>query len=235
MNAQTIRELNRINREFYTRFAGVFADSRAHPWPGFARAIERWPADSRSVLDVGCGEGRFARFVASRRPVDYLGLDAADPLLERARAAGIAGAEFQRWDWAQDGLPERRFSLVVAFGVLHHVPSFAHRRGLVEAMAARVARGGLLVLAMWRFADRPRFDHKVVPFDPNLDVEPGDFLLRWDRGGAGVRYCHFVDDAEAVALTCHLGLALVDQFDADGKTGDLNRYLVLQRNDAARC
>ncbi len=73
------------------------------------------------MLDVGCGNGRFASFLAQSlcERFDYLGIDASEGLLARARARqlGAGRARFRRADWAlstpERALPPQSFSLVV--------------------------------------------------------------------------------------------------------------------------
>jgi SAM-dependent methyltransferase len=132
-----------------------------------------------------------------------------------------------------ESLPRGPFDLVCSFGLLHHIPAFARRRALVECLAARVARGGRLALAFWRFAERERFTRRRVDWAtaPEIDesqLEPGDHLLAWGDAGAS-RYCHASDDAEIEALLAAVPLTRCDDFEADGREGTLNRYLVLGR------
>ncbi len=215
------------------------------------------------VLDVGCGNARLAAFLDERLGatasdpdrsrlayvgVAYVGVDANAALLEAARArlpARMAGTvELTQQDFLADpeagsALPTGPFDLVAVFGVLHHVPGRETRLALLEAARARLAPGGLLALAAWQFADRPRFRRRRVPWsalppllgaplDPTR-LEPGDHLLRFgDDPNKPPRYCHQLSDAELDSLPDALGLALVDDFRDDGAEGDLNRYLVLR-------
>jgi len=94
------------------------------------------------VLDVGCGTGYLAAGIRRARPdVDVVGSDLSSGMLDRARAAGA-------WPLVQGdatGLPVRAGSvdLVVARGVLHHLPDV--RAALAEWR--RVLRpGGAVVL-----------------------------------------------------------------------------------------
>jgi hypothetical protein len=60
-------------------------------------------------------------------------------------------------------------------------------------------------------------------------LEPGDVLLPFGAGQTHLRYCHALDEDEARALLASLPLRLLDSFESDGETGDLNRYVCLQR------
>ena len=61
--------------------------------------------------------------------------------------------------------------------------------------------------------------------------EAGDYLLGWRDDVAAFRYCHSFNDAEIARLIDSVSNAatLIDRFTADGKTGNLNEYLVFGR------
>lgn len=240
MDAATQRALADHNRRFYAAHADDFSATRDHPWPGWERAcLPPGCTPPARVLDVGCGNGRLGAWLARHGPIAYSGLDVCEALLDAARAALPAEARLLQRDLCDPregatdaALPDERFDLVCAFGLLHHVPGFAQRRRLVRALATRVAPGGRLALAFWRFAERERFERRRLDWqqfaaiDPDR-LEPGDCLLAWGDGGAS-RYCHAADDREIEQLLEGHPLARRDDFVADGREGDLNRYVVLE-------
>lgn len=266
MNASTAAALSRINERFYARYEEAFSATRSRPWPGWSRALQpflsqrRRTAESRpdSILDVGCGNGRFGVFLDSADPGPnrYLGLDSSAEILHRARqnldGSGSLEASFRLQDLIDpDGVlqpGERGFDLVAVFGVLHHLPGLERRRRLLEELAASLAPGGFLIASFWQFAGRSRFrrrivswsDHNRASADPvdQAQLEAGDYLLAWgERGDTGERngealgarrYCHYADPREAEALIDSLGLTKVDRFESDGGPGDLNLYFTLQ-------
>lgn len=242
MNDETIHALNDLNRHFYATVSEDFDTTRGKPWPGWRQLLPHLRTLSAAplrLLDVGCGNGRFGLFVAREHnaPLVYHGLDSNAALLAHARAALAAlpdvRASFDQRDILISGLPEGAYDLVVLFGVLHHIPGTAQRRAFMRALAARVAPGGLLAFAAWRFYDDPRFRERIAPWPPALDAEPGDHLLDWRRGANALRYCHHVDDAEFDQLLAATGLHLRARYRADGQTGDANLYAILQASEAA--
>ena len=66
MDEATARRLVALNEAFYTRFAAPFAASRAAPQPGYEPLLAYWPERGGRALDVGCGEGRFGRFLRAQ-------------------------------------------------------------------------------------------------------------------------------------------------------------------------
>lgn len=266
VDRRTQLALAAINRRFYARHAAAFSATRERPWPGWGRLLERWAGDppapvEPALLDVGCGNGRFADAVGDRlgEAWSYRGLDASAELLEAARRrldsppppARPAKWSLARWDLvtaAASGAAPRlpaagRYDLVVAFGLMHHVPGFELRRALLRLLGGALAPGGMLGVSFWRFGERQRFRRRIVPWEeaaerglaPALDphrLERGDHLLAWGDGAAA-RYCHAASAAEIDELAKAPDLPLADDFLADGDDGALNRYLVW-RADASR-
>lgn len=255
MDEFTRRQLHALSRAFYDERAADFDASRVDlPWPGWERLRALLPEDRPAVLDIGCGNGRFAAWLADTGiAFDYVGTDASEALLAAARervaptlAEAGCTAEFLAQDFLDEGtapgaaLPRGPFSLVALMGVLHHVPGRETRAALVEAAAERLAPGGLLALTLWRFAGRPRFEKRRVDWaevGPVLEapiaveaLEEGDALLRFgeDRTAAP-RYCHETDEAEIEAWRARTGLETVALFSADGAQGDLNRHWIARR------
>jgi len=145
----------------------------------------------RSVVDVGCGEGRFCRMLAARG-ARAVGLDVTEPLLAAARLAHPGGA-YVRGTAEAIPLASGTLDLAVSYLTLIDIPDF--RRAIAEM--ARVLRpGGRLVIAnLQSFAttrDRPwqrdaegRKLHFAV--DDYFDERPmelawGDLrILNWHR------------------------------------------------------
>lgn len=256
MNAETAARLSRLNRDFYSRFAGEFGQSREHAWPGWTRILDLLrshaprPRAPLRILDVGCGNGRWASYLAGRLELRYLGIDESDALLSQAarRLEGRSGFALDRHDVTAASflasLSNQEFDLVTMFGLLHHIPGRDRRRALVRDLAGHAAQGGSLVLSFWRFGDVDRFKKRILSWsdynrkateqiDPE-DLEPGDHILSWGSGD-GVRYCHFASPEEIEEVSAFSGLERIDDFTSDGSTGDLNRYLVLSRRSGSDC
>ena len=253
MDPNTVSALARLNTGFYDRFAESFSRTRQAPWPGWVRVLETWrqvrstsPADeAASILDLGCGNGRFGVWLGevSDDPHDYTGVDSSTRLIEMVPAT-LADREGGRtelviadlvFDDLDEHLGDRSFDLITLFGLLHHVPSFARRRSLLEGLKQRLAPDGLMALTFWQFAEHERFRRRFMdweeynrsanePIDP-AGLEPGDYLLRWEE--TACRYCHFADPSEAATLVESLNLEVVESFRADG-CGDLNLYYLLR-------
>lgn len=250
MNEATRRELDRINRDFYDRFAHDFSDKRSRPWRGWGPLLEalELPRGDHELraLDAGCGNGRFAPLLAARADtenlhLDYLGLDRSLGLLQVAATAcqRLRGRyRFVSSDLLVDSTlspyaPSWR--VIALFGVLHHLPAAAARRTLLQQLSGSLEPGGSLLISLWQFDRNPRLMARTIapselsPIDPE-QLERGDHLLRWGSGEAReMRYCHLIDDQELELLLDGLPVQITVDLEDDGRDGNLNRYLALTR------
>ncbi len=214
MTPETVARLEALNRRFYDEAADEFSATRRSPWPGWARLLEQ-TGPVASVLDAGCGNGRFRAEVASAA---YLGVDTAEALIPDDPAF-LAG-DIHAAPWR-----DRRFELVVAFGVMHHVPSAERRVELIRSLAAASERW--LAITAWRFDPARAVDWSRAGVD-RAEVDDGDYVLPFGHTDA-LRYCHLATDAEVRSWVEASGFGLEDDFLSDGRDGASNRYLVLRR------
>ena len=230
MDEHTIQRLNAINRTFYATVAEDFDTTRGKPWPGWQQLLPLLQLPL-SVLDVGCGNGRFGVFLSQRlgTSIHYHGIDNNSALLDHARQSLLhINADFELRDIIEQPPDNGIYDLVVLLGVLHHIPGAQQRLTLIRSLGQRLRPGGLLVFACWRFYEYTRFRERIVPIPDDMTIEPGDFLLDWRRGAHALRYCHYVDDDEVNRLIEASGLHPMRQYRADGQSGDMNLYVVLQ-------
>ena len=75
-------QLSKLTSDFYAENADSFSETRASAWAGWERLLEEVAPALRSqnprVLDLACGNMRFARFLADRLPqcsIEYLAAD----------------------------------------------------------------------------------------------------------------------------------------------------------------
>lgn len=241
MNEETIRKLLALNREFYATFAEHFAASRPVSDPALTSILPYLPYGAM-ILDVGCGNGRLAVLLDRERPGStYVGVDAIPELIEEARAQqdrlSQTDATFQVLDITQRGwtsdLPRAAFDCVVMLAVLHHIPDFRLRARVLRDIADVLKPDGSIILSTWRFLAHERIRRKIVDWEEvSIDedeLEPGDYLLDWKRGGRGLRYCHMVDEQEVERLAAASGFVVQETFQGGGREGDLSLFAVLSQ------
>ena len=242
MRDETVEALRAVNRRFYRECASDFSRTRERPWSGWVEILARAGAllpEHPRVLDVGCGNGRFARFLEERLggAFDYCGVDESPLGLAEARKRlpSRENVVLAEADFLEAPLPEGEFDLLVLFGVLHHVPGRENRIGLLTRLSALLVPGGLLAFSVWRFDRYPRFRKKIVPWADFLarsgvdidleDLEPGDCILTWGGAPPAFRFCHAMSEEEEQELARALPLDPVSSFNAGSEP---NRYYVFR-------
>ena len=238
MKPELIDRLNQINRTFYSTFATPFSETRES-----ARELEvilPYIADGARVLDLGCGNGRVAALLAhQQRNVTYIGIDSSETLIARCRVQDVGHkmqeaeflvADIVEPDWIHK-LAWASFDSVLLLAVLHHIPGRDVRARILRQARELLAPQGRIIVSTWQFMDNERMRKKIVPWSfagiDERELEPGDALLNWKRGGVGLRYCHWIGEDELRALAAQAGLSVVETFRAGGKEGNLSLYAVL--------
>lgn len=223
--------MNLLNQEFYRITATHFNATRQQAWQGWLSIPEHLTTPLH-VLDLGCGNGRFAVFLRENLQGDlmYTGIDSDADLLDYAgESMGNINHTLIKADLLNDPLPDKQYDLVVLFGVMHHIPGNVERAAFLQSVASHVNSGGLLIFACWRFLDADSLKKRIVPWPEDMEREDHDYLLDWRRGEHALRYCHYVDDDEHQRLIAATGMHEVRSYRADGRNGQLNQYSILQR------
>lgn len=241
VNPSTAASLIDMNREFYTQFGDSFSVTRHRIQPGVRRVMGTLK-DDESILDLGCGNGEFARELARgghRGP--YLGVDFSLPLLRDAEAQPKGfSARFmevdltQLSDFKEQLLVIGNWSMITAFAVLHHIPSTELRLDMLRVVHQLLKKDGLFIHSNWQFLNSEKLKARIQPWEAvNLsttDVDPGDYLLDWRSGGQGLRYVHHFEESELEELASASQFEILDTFYSDGETGNLGLYQVWSKN-----
>ena len=216
---------------------------------GAAFAAGQIPREPLRVLDVACGNGRFLRFLKEALPgaaIAYFAVDDCEQLARDGLAGDADNVAFQKLDIANsliDGsighaIKAPSVDMAVCFGFFHHVPGADSRATLLRALVDSVRPGGHVAVSLWQFAKSPELAARAVETTAKARVEyglpaldEGDYLLGWQNRQHAYRYCHTFSDEEVADLARAVDrqASLVARFEADGRTGTLNSYLVFRR------
>lgn len=247
-----------LTGEFYRANAESFSQTRQSPWQGWVRLLEVMDARAAErellrVLDVACGNLRFERYLADALPGRMLSgwaVDNCEPLVEageRSEFGPLSRIAFQNLDviarlsggrlWESLEAPDASRDLAVSFGFMHHVPLECWRAELLRTLIAKVRPGGFVAVSFWRFLNSDKLVRKAQETTIRARAElgipelpPNDYLLGWQDTQGLYRYCHHFDEPEIERLLAAVAdsAELVSRFEADGKTGNLNEYVVLR-------
>jgi SAM-dependent methyltransferase len=109
-----------------------------------------------SVLDIGCGTGENALYLAGRGHAVF-GLDGSATAIERARqkaAERKLPVQFHAWDALELGRLRKSFETVIDVG-LFHVFSNPERRRYAQSLAEVTASGSDLFILCWSTEEPP--------------------------------------------------------------------------------
>jgi tRNA (uracil-5-)-methyltransferase TRM9 len=203
MKKSSAIKLNQINQDFYEEVAESFDTSRNFFWSGWENLITslkdltaKNPLKPLKVLDLGCGNGRFAKWLdESSIQSEYLGVDTNSFLLNTAKKSTSklrnVAVSFQKNDFIKDLINEKNklnigssFDLIVCFGVIHHIPGSLNRKNFIRILKKQLSKNGLIIVTTWNFSNIPSLMNraqKLLERKIISDAEPEDYLLDWKR------------------------------------------------------
>jgi SAM-dependent methyltransferase len=268
MDNETARALCAINDDFYRTHGASFSATRKAPWLGWKPCLELMARDcpdflegtgaygqrALSVLDLACGNLRFASFLesalsgarpagqsADRCHLDFYAVDRHDGLVPP-----MPGVSYQSLDVLgalREGLCLNSLleaptcDLAVSFGFLHHAPLREWREGIVTSLVRQTRSGGYVIVSLWQFLNNEALAEKAAATHeralrelalPRLDE--GDRLLGWQDIPRAYRYCHSFSEPEIDQLAKSVAdsASVLARFTSDGRTNNLNTYLLLK-------
>lgn len=143
--------------------------------------------------------------------------------------------------------------LSVSFGFMHHVPTQKLRLEVIQALIEKTTPKGLIAISFWEFlnnvglakkAERTHTEalaffeqeqrclgnNQSISLNPD-QLEPGDYFLGWKDTPGQYRYCHNFSESEIdeLANAVEGSAQTIARFVTDGRTENLNSYLVLQK------
>lgn len=219
-------------------------ETRERLQPGVLKVLDAVPPGA-SVLDLGCGHGKVAEHLISRGHHGfYLGVDSSEPLLHLAREYRIPEnfrfrkADLTAPEWSlqvRNTLPPdhpQSFLWILIFALLHHIPSEGSRGEFLQEVRAWLDPDGWVAISVWDFMGSERLRQRILPWSavelsPD-QVEEGDYLLDWRRGGLGMRYVHHFSEEELKDLAASAGYQISETFRSDGEGGRLGLYTLLR-------
>ena len=157
---------------FYDTVATHFSHTRHSPWPRVEAYVRSLRAGV-SVLDVGCGNGKYMGVNSSVRMV---GCDISERLVGICRQKGYAAevGDCQQLRWG-----EAEFDCVICVALMHHLSSDERRLQALSEMVRVLRVGGELLVTAWAQEQegdsRRRFDTQDV-------LVPWTLPQQWQEG-----------------------------------------------------
>lgn len=253
-----VRELNTT---FYRCVSQSFSQTRLRPWNGWEQILREIedvfdarnhyaPADALSIIDFGCGNGRFGSFLQNELsfPIRYVGIDNNITLLEEAKTK-LSGQEFEVADLTSPlelahVRGDMRFDIAACFGVLHHLYGEMSRVDLLDEMLSALKSPGLVCLSFWQPLKNTRYleqsqrnigilrrAHPHTPFDA---FGAHDLLLSWQERRDVFRFVHSFTKQEiaeflANATSMYPDVKIRSIFKTNAGNDTNNTYAILQK------
>ncbi|MGB9640836.1 MAG: class I SAM-dependent methyltransferase [Anaerolineales bacterium] len=243
MQQKTINQLLELNQQFYQTFALPFSSKRMKIQPGIRQLLPDLISQP-SILDLGCGNGELAlELYRSGFRGRYVGLDFSVNLLEIAKARvekfpysiRFYHADLSKEEWFRE-IQDEDFTAVVAFAVLHHIPSIEYRLRLLQDVRKILMNNkdtlqrGKFYFSVWQFLHSERQRKRIHEWQEvglsMQEVDENDYLLDWKEGGFGFRYVHHFSEEELNQLAQQCGFVVQTTFYSDGKEGNLALYQI---------
>ena len=161
-----LREARRRLLRLYAGRGWTSVFCRLRYWHANVPGTEAHVPTEGTIVDLGCGHGVLANFMALRAPRRQVaGFDLSEHRIATARSIGLPNAEFHCQNLF-DTEPTPAQAIVVA-DVLHHLLSYEEGDDLLARCCDRLAPDGVLIVK--EIATRPRWKF--------LCTQPVDFTF----------------------------------------------------------
>jgi SAM-dependent methyltransferase len=181
-----LRQLGRIGRILGGNRASLLAFRKYCPQPD-------------SILDVGCGGGDFACYLAKKFPyTQVVGIDTSAEAITYARQKSFPNLSFEHRDIPELREPENSYDVVTATLMCHHLSD--EELVLFLKQAAKTAKKWVIindlhrhVLAYGSFAavSPVLFPNRLIRHDGLLSVKRGFIKMDWEGYCAKAGLCNF--------------------------------------------
>jgi len=159
MRRKTAKDILKNVKKTYSTIAEDFSGTRKMDWAEF-ELILPYISDGDKVADIGCGNGRFYKFINSKKKIKYIGIDNNTPLLTEAKR--LNKAEFKEGDLLKIPLPPKTQNVTVCIAALHHIPSKKLREKAVKELARITKSGGITAITVWNLLKQKKYKKQVV-------------------------------------------------------------------------
>lgn len=131
--------------------------------------------DIRRVLDLACGTGKTAKYLAENG-YHVTGLDLSEDMLTVAASKCIPNVSFYRGDMTDFHLPEQYDACVCTLDSLNHLPDLGAVACCFRCVAEALKPEGLFV-----FDVNTVYKHQQVLGDNAFIFDEEDYFLAWDN------------------------------------------------------
>ena len=195
-------DLSKINKHFYNENAQDFSLSRANVWDSFLYIKDKYIKNGDNILDIGCGNGRFAKVLDSS--TDYTGVDFSSKLLNIAKHS-FPQYKFYLRDVAKEGWYNNigLFNVIVAIARFHHIPEDKSRNTFFNDVKKILKKNGVFIFSVWNISN-------IENYKP-IKGRKNDYLIPW-QNRKSFRYVHKFQNDEVENYISLSPFQLIEKF-----------------------
>lgn len=146
MKKETREEILKKVVKDYDQIAKEFDTTRQYNWKEFEIFLP-YIKDNDKLLDIGCGNGRFYKFISKHRKVKYTGLEKSKNLIKAAKKQNKA--KFVQGDMLSLPFKDNSQNTITAIASIHHIPSKELRKKAIREMNRTLDKEGTLIITAW--------------------------------------------------------------------------------------
>jgi ubiquinone/menaquinone biosynthesis C-methylase UbiE len=209
MNSKQAQAIIHKTRVDYNRIARHFSATRVRVWPEF-EYLKTFLGDDQTILDWGCGSGRFILGLQDKKNIKYFGIDQSDELIKIARETYAtevkAGwAKFYSTTLQAQKFPDNFFDLEFLISSFFHLPDENTRLSTLQELYRVIKPDGKIVILVWNLGsdwakEKLKKDWKKIG--------ENDFIVPWKNQQGEViseRYYHHFTSEELSGLLIKAG------------------------------
>ena len=185
MNETASKKLLKKVVEDYDSIADSFDKTRKNQWKEFEIFLP-YIKNGSNFADIGCGNGRFLKFLNKHKKVDYVGIDNSNKLLEKTKKE-YPDTSFLLGDMLEIPLNNETQDVVCCIAAFHHIPSEKFRKIAISEFSRILRKNGTLILTVWNL-HQEKYE-KYIGKNPNYGLQ--DAFIPWGKSGIDRYYYAF--------------------------------------------
>ncbi|SDT48291.1 Ubiquinone/menaquinone biosynthesis C-methylase UbiE [Paenibacillaceae bacterium GAS479] len=213
--------------EQITHYAG---ELKSGPTPAELFLLGQLPRDGQ-ILDVGCGAGRIAIYLAEKG-YQVIGTDVSEQLLNVAKEHSMQNNQpikFIQNEGVQLPFKDAEFDVVIGFKVLCYIPTRELRAEALREYSRVLKPGGTCILTQYIVPEEAMEDARDEYFEAN-PAASFDILEEGDNFPLGKGYVHWFTEPSLQSELAGTSLT-IEIFEDDSKHGGAGYlYLIKMKN-----
>ena len=223
MKTKAAKYLLKKTRKDYEKITSDFSNTRNWLWPEF-NFFKKYIKEDGHLIDFGCGNGRFFKFVKDMEKLQYTGIDNNPKFIEIAQK-NYTSTKFVVGDFID--IPRvPKADNVFAIASFHNIPSLKLRKKSIQNLKELLKKDGILILTVWNLFQK-RYRKHIFKSLFNYFIQFGkydwnDTFIPWSKSGVD-RYYHAFTPNELKNLFEKNGFEIIEMFYT--KKGEKSNFL----------